>query len=713
MVDKDKVDEQQADQNLPVKVVPVVQQDDAGPSKSADDVSISEWIANAIADTGCTTVYGGHGGALVPLVNAVCAHPALTWVCARNEHDAATMAAAHAKMTGGLGCVIATSGPGSTNLTTGLMEAAMDRVSLLAITGMKPSAQLGYSEFQDVNQSRLFAGAGIEWSKDAASPDAVIPLLRDAVATALTRRTTAHLAIPVDIQAAKSPLKLKHFCASHADMRLHSPRIDDYYIEQAAACLVGNGEERAPRNIIAVGLRAVYPDKAAGSSGAQLSQAILDLAEALNAPVLTRLDAKGVVDETHPLAFGVIGVHGKPGLEAAACLISTSDCVFSIGVEDASLLLCNSAGLQIRKLIEVQPDAVAVGTRFNAEHTILGDTEKICRALTARVETFMVKVTKKRAIHYDRMLTSSAVRDDPRKKEMSRESFHDLFGYMAFNNPDAVRRRSTSGTFTTELTLVPKLEEVGVDQVLKAADELWEAMHAGDWHKVSDMKMVVNGKQGKQYKFSLDKHKKAANYCHPADVLYALSDLRVDPETDPVSRDAVITIDVGDVTLWASYCLHLKGGSRTLYSERLGTMGYALNAAIAGIMSQPAPAGAVVLAGDGGFQMSLQELATFQQMKRPGDKLLCIVFDNQVLGRVVFGFENAAGCEMIGPDYVALAKAYGGDGIRLDDCAKAAGVMKQALAAGGLFLVHVIVDPEVKADMATFKDNALKVMTSG
>jgi 2-succinyl-5-enolpyruvyl-6-hydroxy-3-cyclohexene-1-carboxylate synthase len=135
--------------------------------------NISQWIANAIADTGCRVVYGGHGGALVPLVNAVCAHPDLTWVCARNEHDAATMAAAHAKLTGGLGVVIATSGPGATNLTTGLMEAYMDRVSLLAITGMKPTAQLGYAEFQDVNQSRIFAGAGIEWSKDATSPDGV------------------------------------------------------------------------------------------------------------------------------------------------------------------------------------------------------------------------------------------------------------------------------------------------------------------------------------------------------------------------------------------------------------------------------------------------------------------------------------------------------------------------------------------------------------
>ena len=144
-------------------------------------------------------------------------------------------------------------------------------------------------------------------------------------------------------------------------------------------------------------------------------------------------------------------------------------------------------------------------------------------------------------------------------------------------------------------------------------------------------------------------------------------------------------------------------------------MGYALCAGIAGIFAQPGPAAAVVLAGDGGFQMSLQELATFQQMKRPGDKLICFVFDNAVLGRVAFGFDNAGGCELTGPDYVALAKAYGGDGVRLDKSDDADKIVKQALDSSteGLFLVHVLVDPKVKADMTTFHDTSLEVMNSG
>jgi thiamine pyrophosphate-dependent acetolactate synthase large subunit-like protein len=85
----------------------------------------------------------------------------------------------------------------------------------------------------------------------------------------------------------------------------------------------------------------------------------------------------------------------------------------------------------------------------------------------------------------------------------------------------------------------------------------------------------------------------------------AISRARRDDTTDMVSRNATVCVDVGDVTLWSSLSLTLQSGSRTLYSERLGTMGYALCAGVAAIKASPSPRGAVVLAGDGGFQMSL------------------------------------------------------------------------------------------------------------
>lgn len=665
------------------------QSDNSNSTNAATDVSISEWIANAFADTSSRSpmpVFGGHGGALVPLVNAVAAHPKLQFIYARNEHDAATMAAAYAKLTGELGVVIATSGPGATNLTTGLMEAVMDRVPLLAITGLKPTAVMGHSEFQDVTQSRLFAAAGLPFSKNAASPHGTIPLLRDAVATALSQRSAAHLAIPVDIQGATSPLPLKHFCASHADVRLHPPVVNDDYIQEAAATLIGTPQEYPPRTVIAVGHMANLTDD-------RMSKTILDLAEALNAPVLTRLDAKGVVDEDHPLAFGVIGVHGKPGLETAALLISTADIVLSIGVQDETLLLCNTAGLQIRRLVEIQPDALAVSSRYNADHTLLGNVHDVVTLLTEEVERISLKVQKKRALEKGR-------------KRCHRKSGTDQFSYMNHEKPESFRLSQEED------------EETMVQKLTSKADQLWDAMHGGNWVKLQDPETSRGRDSCARHGESVDESNpdsSSTSFCHPSAVLDALSKLRLDSATDTISRDSVITVDVGDVTLWASLCLALTGGSRTLYSERLGTMGYALNAAVAAILARPSPAGATVLAGDSGFQMSLQELATFQQMRRPGDKLLCIIFDNQVMGRVAFGFDNAFGCNVAGPDYVALGKAFGGDGAVLDDSCSAPEAVKKAMEADGLFILHVVVDPEVKADMATFKDkdNALAVVNSG
>jgi len=189
--------------------------------------------------------------------------------------------------------------------------------------------------------------------------------------------------------------------------------------------------------------------------------------------------------------------------------------------------------------------------------------------------------------------------------------------------------------------------------------------------------------------------------------------IRIVENDEHTLTNATVAVDVGDVTLWSALCLTLPEGVRTLYSERLGTMGYALCAGVASILAKEAPATSVVVAGDAGFQMTLQELATFMQHKRPGDKLIVIVLDNELMARVVNGFEGALGCELHGPDYVALAKAYGGDGIKVDSDKDAESAVKMAVAVEGLFLLHVILDPHLKASMAAFKDNSITVMNSG
>ena len=140
---------------------------------------------------------------------------------------------------------------------------------------------------------------------------------------------------------------------------------------------------------------------------------------------------------------------------------------------------------------------------------------------------------------------------------------------------------------------------------------------------------LVTPKLGKKV-MSVHMQMAATGRPHPATALESLAKALSDEQPRPV-----LCIDTGDITLWASLCYPHFG--RTLSSERLGTMGYGLCAGIAALQTLPAPQRAVVVVGDGGFQMTLQELATFKQHCRPGQRLLVIVFDNALLGRVLCG----------------------------------------------------------------------------
>lgn len=228
------------------------------------------------------------------------------------------------------------------------------------------------------------------------------------------------------------------------------------------ANIVMSGELRPPRNIITVGLRGCFGH----------SDAIMELAQALNAPVLTRLHAKGAVDESHPLAFGVIGVHGKPGLECAATLISSCDRVVSIGVDDESLLICNLAGLQVRQVIEIEPDALCVSMRFNAEHTITGNITDICKELARLVEARNAKLGSD-----ETDLAAVDAPESPFRSDLRMEEIADFMGPMVHNNPEAFiitspghRRRISA----------PVFEEKGAMSFLQDSYRLWDIFHSGD-----------------------------------------------------------------------------------------------------------------------------------------------------------------------------------------------------------------------------------------
>jgi hypothetical protein len=183
-------------------------------------------------------------------------------------------------------------------------------------------------------------------------------------------------------------------------------------------------------------------------------------------------------------------------------------------------------------------------------------------------------------------------------------------------------------------------------------------------------------------------------FCHPSHI-YAALNTRLGP-------DDTLAVDVGDQTLWAAMLGHLTRGTRTLSDEFMGTMGYALPAAIAASLLRPAGTH-VAVAGDGAFQMTLNELATAVQH---GCRVVAIVFCNQSLGRVKYGFgaQTIVGADIGNPDFVALARAFGAEGVRVSSPDEADGAIRAAWEAKGVFVVEVAVDPSLSAEMAKMHD---------
>eukprot|EP00727_Mastigamoeba_balamuthi_P007805 m51a1_g3645 putative pyruvate dehydrogenase (470) ;mRNA; r:191049-193410 len=163
--------------------------------------TVADYVVKALAKQGVKRVYGNLGAAVVPLLQCI-EKAKIEYVVCRTEANAALAASAEAKLTGSLAVCIATSGPGASNLVTGLLDAQADRAPVLALTGDLPTYKMGRGlEFQEMDQGAVL-GPVVGQSVTAAHPQSVPALLQRSVGRALNNREAVHLNIPVDIQRA-------------------------------------------------------------------------------------------------------------------------------------------------------------------------------------------------------------------------------------------------------------------------------------------------------------------------------------------------------------------------------------------------------------------------------------------------------------------------------------------------------------------------------
>jgi acetolactate synthase-1/2/3 large subunit len=495
-------------------------------------------------------------------------------VLVRHEQGAAHMADGYARASGRVGVAIATSGPGATNLTTGIATAMMDSVPTVFVTGQVPSKLLGSDAFQETDVT----GITLPITKhNALVTDArdLARTIREAFAIAKDGRPGPVLVdVCKDAQQAKVEFEWPETVVLPGHKQAPPPRAVD--IARAAELIA-----HAQRPLILAGHGVL-------ESGA--SRVLEEFVNKAQVPVaLTLLGISGF-PASHPLCLGMMGMHGEAYVNTA---IQSADLLLAFGMRFDDRVTGNLKTYAPRsKKIHVEIDASELGKNVKVDVGILGDLRQVLEAL--------VQVT-------------------PAKR-------HDAwFAEIAAWREDTVARN---------------------------------ILHQPD--------------QGRLY---------AAHVIH--DLWQA------------TAGDAVVVTDVGQHQMWeAQYYRHDR--PRTLItSGGLGTMGFALPAAIGAKLARP-EAEVWVVAGDGGFQMTQCELATVRQENLD---LNIAVINNGYLGMVrqwqeFFYDKRYAATPLLNPDFVALAAAYGIEGHRVDRREDVGPTVQRARGSGRATLLEFKVEKE-------------------
>ena len=309
-------------------------------------------------------VFGLPGGANLPIYDALI-DSGIRHILCRHEQSAAHMADGFARASGMAGVCFATSGPGTTNLVTGIANAQMDSSPIVAITGQVATSFIGKDAFQETDTMGITTPI-TKYNFQPRNANEIPIVVKKAFYIATTGRPgPVVIDIPKDVQIQKAEI---HF-PEKVDIRGYKPNgePDMEGVKNGAKLLAD-----ADRPMILAG---------GGIKASQAHQSLQRLAEFLNAPVATTFMGKGCIPEDHPLSLGIVGMHGTP---EANTLILEADVLLAIGVRLSDRTtgnideFCSKA-----KIIHADIDAAEVGKNRIADVSIIGDANKTLNKLAA------------------------------------------------------------------------------------------------------------------------------------------------------------------------------------------------------------------------------------------------------------------------------------------------------------------------------------------
>ena len=320
--------------------------------------TVSDILIDQIAEWGIRYVFGVPGTSTLGVVDAVRKNSRVQYIQVRHEEVAAFMASAYGKLTGHVAACLTVSGPGTTNLATGLYDASLDHSPVLVLSGMVARQYIGPGSLQEIDQHSFFEPICV-FNKTLMIPEQTTMLATLAVKHALLDRGVSNIGIPNDVQKLPYETQILPLEGRMPNMAFGQ---EDTFVEKAARTI-----NQAERPAIIAGFGAM-------GQGTKL----LKLATKISAPIITTFRAKGVIDEDQALC---VGSHGSIGSTAAATIVRKADLLIVIGSSFSEL-----TQIPKKKTVQIDINMNMIAKTYPVEVGLLGNSAVLIPRLTKKVE---------------------------------------------------------------------------------------------------------------------------------------------------------------------------------------------------------------------------------------------------------------------------------------------------------------------------------------